>query len=298
VNTPNPFGDENLLSAVADLSPTNAWAVGESIDSNSLPQVQKPLIDHWNGTRWSTVPAATDSVSGDYLSGVAAVSATDIWAVGSHFDPSIGGSAGLIEHWNGSSWSIVPSPANAEALSSVAVISSSDVWAAGGAGIQPVFEHWDGKTWTAFSGPAINAAAVGVSGIAAVSSNDVWVVGTTRAPGRRPAPPDQTLTEHWDGHKWSSVASPNVGTGNNTLGQVAAVSSSDVWAVGFFSNATGGALPLLINWNGTRWNTVQAPVPTCTQFNELAAVAALRTGTVWAVGRSDNGDLILNTTHG
>jgi hypothetical protein len=299
VSTPNPFGNENVLSAVADLSPANVWAVGHSVDtSNYYNEVTQPLIEHWNGTRWSAVPAATDSSVGDTLSGVAAVSATDVWAVGSHFDATIGGSAGLIEHWNGTRWSIVPSPTSASNLTSVAVISSSDVWVTGEAGLQPIFEHWNGKTWSAFSGPPVSAAYVAVTGITAVSSTDVWAVGTTRAPGRRPAPPYQTLAEHWDGQKWSIVASPDPVAGNNVFIQAAAISGSDVWAVGYDYGATGGASPLLANWDGTKWNTVQAPVPSGTQYNQLAAAAALPTGTVWAVGRSDYEDLIINTSNG
>lgn len=294
VPTPNPFGTENILAAVADLSPANAWAVGHSVDtSNYYNQVTQPLIEHWNGTDWSAVPAATDLVGG-ILSGVAAASATDVWAVGSHLDATIGGSAGLIEHWDGSRWSIVPSPTSASNLTSVAVISSSDVWAAGEAGLQPVFEHWDGKTWSAFSGPPVSAQYLAVSGITAVSATDVWAVGTTRAPVRRA--PYQTLSEHWDGHRWNIVASPNPVAGNDVLLQVAAISSSDVWAVGYDYGA--GASPLVANWNGTKWNTVQVPVPNGTQYNQLAAVATLSTGTVWAVGRSDYEDLIIHTSNG
>src|SRR5260370_41752438 len=87
VPTPNPFGSENILTAVADLSPANAWAVRDSLDnSNYYNPVYQPLIEHWNGTAWSAVPAATDSNGlADVLSVVAALSATHVWAVGDHF---------------------------------------------------------------------------------------------------------------------------------------------------------------------------------------------------------------------
>ncbi|HEV2370891.1 MAG TPA: hypothetical protein VGS19_01870 [Streptosporangiaceae bacterium] len=298
VPTPNPFGSENILSAVADLSPANAWAAGYSVnDSNYYNPVYEPLVEHWNGTGWSTVPAATDSNGvGDVLSGVAAVSATDVWAVGSHFDASIGGDDGLIEHWNGSRWSIVPSPMSTSGLSSVAVISASDVWAAGEAGGQPVFEHWDGKTWTTFSGPAVSAAYVSVSGITAVSASDVWAVGTTRGTVR--GAPYQTLSEHWNGKAWSIVPSPDPVTGNDVFTQAAAISAGDVWAVGYDYGSTGGASPLVADWDGTKWHVVSTPVPSGSQYNELAAVAALPSGTVWAVGRSGYENLIINTSNG
>jgi hypothetical protein len=124
----------------------------------------------------------------------------------------------------------------------------------------------------------------------------VWAVGTTRGTAR--GAPYQTLSEHWNGKDWSIVPTPNPVTGNDLFIQAAAISSSDVWAVGYDYGSTGGASPLLANWDGTKWRVVPAPVSTGTQYNELAAVAALSTGTVWAVGRSGYEDLIINTSNG
>ena len=44
------------------------------------------------------------------MNGVAAVSSTDIWAVGSYTDNQLGQTLTLIEHWNGSQGKIVTSP--------------------------------------------------------------------------------------------------------------------------------------------------------------------------------------------
>ena len=45
---------------------------------------------------------------------------------------------------------------------------------------------------------------------------------------------DTDAVEHWNGTSWAIVPSPNMGTGNNHLNGVAAVSASDVWAVGYY----------------------------------------------------------------
>ena len=66
------------------------------------------------------------------LSAVAAVSASDVWAVG-HAD-SNSGSASLTLHWDGSVWRHVPSPSPGSAgnnLSGVAAVSANDIWAVG-----------------------------------------------------------------------------------------------------------------------------------------------------------------------
>ena len=57
---------------------------------------------------WVIVPSPSIG-TGDTLSGVAAIASADVWAVGSYL-PDRGGSQALVEHWNGSAWSIVPSP--------------------------------------------------------------------------------------------------------------------------------------------------------------------------------------------
>src|SRR6266704_1012129 len=58
---------------------------------------------------------------------------------------------------------------------------------------------------------------------------------------------------------WSIVTSYNVGSGNNNLNGVAAVSASDVWAVGGYNSTNGDGL--IKHWNGTRWKVVASPSP-------------------------------------
>lgn len=86
--------------------------------------------------------------------GVAPVSANDVWALG-----SVSTTQTLTEHWNGTSWSMVPSPIVGGAgytLTGVASISTSDVWAAGDFGSngnpeQTLIEHWNGTSWSIVS---------------------------------------------------------------------------------------------------------------------------------------------------
>jgi hypothetical protein len=62
--------------------------------------------ERWSGSRWHVVPAATPhgAVTAS-LVGVACASMTDCWGAGSWVKGSAGRS--LIEHWNGTAWSIV-----------------------------------------------------------------------------------------------------------------------------------------------------------------------------------------------
>ncbi|HLJ33483.1 MAG TPA: hypothetical protein VKU38_07530, partial [Ktedonobacteraceae bacterium] len=87
----------------------------------------------WNGTKWKIIP--TVSANSPVLYGVAALSATDAWAVGNYYQGNQMPNAALIEHWNGSAWSQVPAayPSGSQHtfLYGVTAFSASDVWAVG-----------------------------------------------------------------------------------------------------------------------------------------------------------------------
>src|SRR5205085_2884518 len=141
-----------------------------------------------------------------------------------------------IEHWNGTSWKIVPSPntRNGGALNGVAVVSASDVWAVGSSSAQTFTEHWNGTSWTVVPSPNVGSGGNLLSGVAAVSANNVWAVGDySNSKGIT-----RTLIEHWNGTSWKVVASPNVGPHDNFLNGVSPIpSSGNVWAVGDYTSS-------------------------------------------------------------
>src|SRR5205807_6085949 len=106
VSSPNIGSNFNTLSGVTAISSTNAWAVGFVI--NSSKNINQPLVEHWNGTKWGIV--STPSIADAALNGITAVSASDVWTVGTTFTHSRTNSQPLIEHWNGTNWRLVPGP--------------------------------------------------------------------------------------------------------------------------------------------------------------------------------------------
>src|SRR5262249_15305031 len=125
----------NQFLGVAAISASDVWIVGAddaSTPPGQLAPLHTTLIEHWDGTAWSIVPSP-NSASGGYLAGVAALSSTNVWAVGSTDGVYIGQT--LIEHWDGATWSIVPSPSPSGAtnsyLAGVAGNAANDVWAVG-----------------------------------------------------------------------------------------------------------------------------------------------------------------------
>src|SRR6266566_2892337 len=270
------------LAGVAAVSSKDIWAVGGHYDSSSGQILS--LIENWNGTSWSVVPSPNAGSVENSLFGVAAISSTDVWAVGSYFNYSGTGGA-LIENWNGTSWSVVasPNPGTCGGLSGVTAISSTDVWAVGttatcGSVNKTLIEHWNGTRWSVVTSP--NPGSGGsLSGVVAVSSINVWAVGTYYNKSNT----ERTLIEHWNGTSWSVVKSPNVWLSTNYLSGVTAVSATDVWAGGTYDNSSGQELTLIENWNGTSWSVVPSPNVGSGE-NDLYSVEATSATNVRAVG--------------
>jgi hypothetical protein len=162
-------------AAVAGDSSHDVWAVGEyyRVAADGDHAVH-PLVLHWNGTRWTAVSSPDPAGSGhrSFLSGAVAPSPTGVWAVGSavrHGTHWV--QHALAEHWDGTSWHIVPTTDNP--LTGVSGLSANDIWAAGGMTGGDV-THWDGSAWTVHTKLAHDDA---LTAVAEVSPTNVWAVG-------------------------------------------------------------------------------------------------------------------------
>jgi len=106
------------------------------------------------------------------------------------------------------------------------------------------------------------------------------------------------LIEHWDGQRWSIVAAPSAPGGRGEfLNGVAAVSASDVWAVGEDRRDLGSGprrfLQLVLHWDGKRW--AQVPGAGTGVESSLSGVTALTGGKVWMVGSQSPSHEIFET---
>ncbi len=268
VRSPNPGGTPGVstLGGVAALSPSDAWAVGYYTHVSLVHGASdRTLTEHWNGRGWRRVPSPyPGGQSGSYLLGVAAVAASDAWAVGSYVDAG-GIDQCLIEHWNGTAWRLAASPdpggpGRSCMLYRVAAVSRSSAWAVGayvsGHAISALIVHWNGRAWQRVRSPSPSPSAAFLYAVAASSPSDAWAVGTYDRDGV-----DQTLVERWNGITWRRVPSPNpAGLARRSfLSAVAIGSPSDVWATGFYDPSAGPERTLIEHWNGTYWAHVTSP---------------------------------------
>ena len=294
-----PGGNPPNFKSVTAVASNDIWAVGRRQDTT--PQgYQQTLVEHWDGSAWTVVPSPNGSTIGSQLLGVDAVSANDIWAVGSSSILAPPYENTLIEHWDGSSWSIIPSPnpsgGNFNKLNGVAVVAANDIWAVGSYSgstnhSQTLIEHWDGSSWSIVPSPNVGPYGNYLYSVSARAANDVWAVGATNNGA-------QSLILHWDGTSWSVVPSPNIPDWTNQLYSVTTIAADDVWAVGVATftwyisdgDEITSSQTIIQHWNGSAWSIVPSPNPGDannyygTIKNELYGVVAVSASDVWAVG--------------
>jgi hypothetical protein len=290
---PNSGTFDNELAGATVLSRCSAWAVGWYSNGEGYPFPVRTLIEHWNGTAWKVQASpspGTDNNFNDFLTGVAATSQTNAWAVGRHNDNA--NDRTLIEHWNGTAWSVQasPKPGTSSDLGGVAALSATNAWAVGsyynGTADRTLIEHWNGRRWKVRASPNVGATYSNALGsVVATSPTNAWAVGSYMNFDRDA---DETLILHWNGTSWRRQPSPNpAGTCHlceNVLGGVAATSRTNAWAVGDANGRT-----LILHWNGRAWRRQPSPSPG-TGDNRLSEVVATSPTNAWAVGAYFNND--------
>jgi hypothetical protein len=289
ITSPNQGAGDNVLNGVRAISSGDVWAVG----SYTTGAIVYTLAEHWNGSAWS-IAQTIDPGSVNLFSMVYATAGNNVWAAG--YSTSGSTQAPLIEHWNGSAWSIsmnapVGSSGTTEGITGG---SSGDLWAVGSyaaTSIAPpgaLAEHYNGTTWSPVYAPNAPANNEILYAESALSANDVWAVGFSLGYIQGTTQGNRALIEHWNGSSWSIATIPHPGTPGDQLLSVKAVSSSDVWAVGDYKNATNFQT-LILHWNGSTWSQITSPNPAGDAHDHvLVGVDATSANDVWAVGYYHN----------
>jgi hypothetical protein len=230
------------------------------------------------------------------LTGAAFVSADEWWGVG-NVGAALHPNQTLIVRFDGSAWSVVPSPnqgTSNNALNGISMIPGAG-WAVGYVQVagtyQPLALGWDGTRWSLASTGSFPGDAL-FTGIATLANGTAWAAGfQTTAGGTR-----QTLIEHESGRAWTPVASPNDGTAttDNSLTAVSGTQAAGLWAVGWQVRPSG-LKPLILRYDTTlpspTWVLVRG-VPSPGQVDTVLTGVDVRTASdVWAVGYYNDGSV-------
>jgi len=177
VRIPNPPGDrEDGLAAGSAVAANDVWAVGQAGERTTLTM-------HFDGTRWHTVASPNPpGEARNSLTGVVAIAADDVWADGTGAAPN----SGISEHWDGTSWQLVPMQAKGqfEELAGITAQADGTIWAVGLVRpFQPRYrtlaQEFDGASWSVSKTPSLDNG----DQLESVTSagREVWAVGVTAA---------------------------------------------------------------------------------------------------------------------
>jgi hypothetical protein len=192
----------------------------------------------------------------------------------------------------------VPSPGVSAQnhLLGVKTLSAGNAWAVGSHNVpgslafSTLTMRWNGAAWSVV--PTPTALDASLEGVVALASDDVWAIGSMFS---RTLLWHVPFALHWDGRTWSSVEVPSPTPQGGRLFGVAALSPTNVYAVGQAPNIPS----LVMRWNGVSWARETTP-STGTVWDATAAGP----GTVWAVGQRGNPNtgvgrtFVLRTTNG
>ena len=282
------------LNRVDATSASNVWAIGS-------------LVERYDGSRW----AATSSPAGVALRGLDVVSPTEVWIAG------YSGSAATVSQLKNGTWTTRYTQASTgrhlTVFEAIAVDPSGQVWAVGwdrdynapGRPVSSLVVHFDGTSWTRETTPN-PANRNTLNDVVALGNGKVFAVGVAQDTSGGGITP-RSLMLRRDG-TWSSLTVPPGETGSqDQLLSVAAVSSTSVWSVGYYSSPSSGLYePLLVHWTangGAGTLVVSHPSPALTVSALASGVSATSAGNLWAAGYTSppsggNATLILKGTGG
>jgi hypothetical protein len=264
------------LVGVTAATPSAAWAVGEG-----------RKILRWDGEQWAvqTLP----KVNGIELDAVDASGPDDVWAVGTrwgaHYGRNSVGNATLTVHWDGSHWSVIPSPdpvVRDNDLSGVVAEATDDAWAVGSINHRGLTIHWNGIRWSVVPLPHF-APHFGKHYSALWAAGDdgqggVWAVGQYSHRGHGYG---AHLYIRWTGQSWQVVPGASDGRVPSPTA-ISGSSASDLWAVG----SAAGDRMMVARYDGGRWRDVRVSVAGLPRGYDanLADVVTLSPTNAWAVG--------------
>jgi alpha-tubulin suppressor-like RCC1 family protein len=300
-------GSDDTIQAISAASADDAWALVFGAPTSGSPA---DLALHWDGTRWNLTQLAAPkgtTVSAGTFTGIYDAGRGDAWVVGKTPSPlSSGLTRTLIEHWNGTAWTIVPSPDPAggtsgnDELTAISGSGPDDIWALGddfqnvnGGTIRILLAHYNGTKWTAVPSPTPKGDEQFGNAIAVASPTDAWAVGTQVGGSTG----GLGIAFHWNGQSWASVKVPNKtvmdgGLEANDLTGVTIASPTDVWVSATHGNGPVPSFPYLLHSTGGAFSAVPVPSPSGPQargnFQDdgtfLNSISAATPDDIYAVG--------------
>ena len=275
VSTPGPANSG--LDDVSCPDATDCVAVGFSRYGT--------LAETWNGSAWTVVasPAPEGAISSAFVS-VSCPTADSCSAVGSYEKSKISKSKSLTlaGSWNGSVWTLVPSPnpsgVTGSELSGVACADTMTCVAVGDTftstgNYHTLSEIWDGSSWSVVASPDQHPGQENeLSGVSCLSVSECTAVGSYFARSGSDFP----LIAKWNGSDWHLV------TGSGASGLLDSIACAKPTACMAVGSSTGTFTERM---HGKTWQVVPSPNPEHSSHSGiLVGISCPRAFSCMAVG--------------
>ena len=259
----------------------------------TAPDVTRPIIERWNGSRWLVSQAPTATGSSDVaIGGIACPTTGRCVAVGSLTNDD-GEQVALAERWLHFHWSqqvvpdaLLPVPTALNAVWCPSAASCLAVGRAEDPHSSALAYQWSGAAWSALPTPRLPTATLqGLNDISCSAAAACMGVGSVFQSANSPVA--APMAEVWEGSQWQTQAiSPPVGAATSFLSGVSCASAVACIAVGGASSQTSGGNsdPLVERWDGSSWLVEAAPSPAGAASSALAGISCISEGTCQAVG--------------
>lgn len=286
--TPNLGTTDNCLNAVSGAAHGGVWALGSGGSGTFYCGNEALIEQHPPGAAWRLVPAGgLAGWEGVTLFDVAAVSSRDAWAVGIGGMPNFGPTRPVIEHWNGTAWTLLPTNVGFRLNAITRVPGTRHLWTVGinsDTNPQNWAGYWDGTRWRfqTVPTPKQRIGSSFLTAVSAASEADVWAIASQDI--NDVGDVGRAYADHWNGKRWTLTWLPGSKTGNEQLFDAANVPHSHtVWAVGRYQALPDRRVSALTErYHNGHWEAV--PSADRGIRSELASVVAIRPGNLWAVG--------------
>jgi hypothetical protein len=236
-----------------------AWSATPSANEALQPDIARPA--------WSATPSANQGTGANVLNGVTCPSATQCIGVG-YDDVGVEQPQALIETWDGTTWTVVPSPSTGSDPSTLNGVACGVFFGAAGpgaeyciavgledsgGGAQTLIETENKGTWSVTPNPggagsALNAVSCARRTAFCVAVGWILEGGTPRA----------LIETSTDEGPWSLGSAANVGNADNVLNGVSCASTTTCVAVGF-DGAPGATQSLVEALSGSTWVDFAGP---------------------------------------
>ena len=231
-------GEVNLYDIQA-LGPTDVWAVGATMSGNQDARKTRPLVQHWDGSRWRTVDLPLAGVDVGAIFAVDASGTDDVWAVGAAAAEDADDGEPCCLHWDGKRWHRVDIPSGLPMSGeSVTVLAADDIVISGSRidrsskgswPTRPLFCRWNGTCWQELD-PESRAPEGVVCKTAPDGDGGFWAAGFDGS--------GQMLFLHWRNGEWelAPIQESIAEIPACILGVANVPHTTDMWAVGHSLN--------------------------------------------------------------